>query len=44
MPFQPVDRELDLPALDTRVLRRWAVDDTFAESLRRRESAPEWVF
>src|SRR5215813_9452181 len=44
MPFQPVDRELDLPALDTRVLRRWAVDDTFAESLRRREGAPEWVF
>ena len=44
MPFQPVDRELDLPALDARVLRRWAVDDTFAESLRRREGAPEWVF
>jgi isoleucyl-tRNA synthetase len=44
MPFQPVDRELDLPELDARVLRRWAVDDTFAESLRRREGAPEWVF
>src|SRR3954469_6647347 len=44
MPFQPVDRELDLTALDARVLRRWAVDDTFAESLRRREDAPEWVF
>ena len=26
------------------MLRRWADDDVFAESLRRREGAPEWVF
>jgi isoleucyl-tRNA synthetase len=39
-----VDRELDLVALEERVLRRWAADDVFAESLRRRADAPEWVF
>ena len=44
MAFAPVDRDLDLPALEDGVLRRWATDDTFAESLRRREGAPEWVF
>ncbi|HZP30578.1 MAG TPA: isoleucine--tRNA ligase, partial [Acidimicrobiia bacterium] len=44
MPFDPVDRELDLVALEARVQRRWADDDVFAESLRRREGAPEWVF
>ena len=44
MAFAPVDRDLDLPALEDAVLRRWASDDTFAESLRRREGAPEWVF
>ena len=44
MPFDPVERELDLVALETRVQRRWADEDVFAESLRRREGAPEWVF
>ncbi len=44
MPFDPVDRELDLVALEARVQLRWADDDVFAESLRRREGAPEWVF
>jgi isoleucyl-tRNA synthetase len=44
VPFRAVDRELDLVALETRVLRRWTDDDVFAESLRRREGAPEWVF
>src|SRR5262249_34616399 len=44
MPFDPVDRELDLVALEARVRRRWIDDDVFAESLRRREGAPEWVF
>jgi len=44
MPFSPVDRSLDLPALETTVLARWAADDTFAESMRRREGAPAWVF
>ncbi|HEY8216479.1 MAG TPA: isoleucine--tRNA ligase, partial [Acidimicrobiia bacterium] len=44
MPFRAVDRELDLVALEERVLRRWADDDVFAESLRRRAGAREWVF
>jgi isoleucyl-tRNA synthetase len=44
MPFESFDREFDLVALEDRVLRRWADDDVFAESLRRREGAPEWVF
>jgi isoleucyl-tRNA synthetase len=44
MSFQPVDRALDLPSLEAAVLARWDADDVFAESLRRREGAPEWVF
>ena len=44
VPFRAVDRELDLVALEARVLQRWADDDVFAESLRRRDGAPEWVF
>jgi isoleucyl-tRNA synthetase len=44
VPFVPVDRDLDLVALEARVLRRWADDDVFGESLRRRDGAPEWVF
>jgi isoleucyl-tRNA synthetase len=44
MPFSPVDATLDLPALEAAVLARWDANDTFAESLRRREGAPPWVF
>jgi isoleucyl-tRNA synthetase len=44
MAFDAVDRNLDLVALEQRVLQRWADDDVFAESLRRREGDPEWVF
>ncbi len=44
MPFRAVDRDLDLVALERRVLTRWVDDDVFAESLRRRADAPEWVF
>ena len=44
MAFEPVDRELDLVGLEARVQQRWIDDDVFAESLRRREGAPEWVF
>jgi isoleucyl-tRNA synthetase len=42
--FDPVDPRLDLVALEDRVLARWKADDVFAESLRRRADAPEWVF
>src|SRR5213075_1650876 len=44
MPFDPVAAQLDLPELEVAVLRRWRDDDVFAESLRRRAGAPEWVF
>jgi isoleucyl-tRNA synthetase len=44
VPFEPVAASLDLVALEQTVLTRWDADDVFAESLRRREGAPEWVF
>ena len=34
----------DLVALESRVLEEWRDGDVFAESLRRREGSPEWVF
>jgi len=44
VPFESLGSEPDLVTLEERVLRRWADDDVFAESLRRRDGAPEWVF
>jgi isoleucyl-tRNA synthetase len=44
VPFVPVAASLDLVALEHEVLTRWDADDVFAESLRRRAGAPEWVF
>jgi isoleucyl-tRNA synthetase len=44
MPFGPVDAHLDLVELENRVLAAWKDGDVFAESVRRREGAPEWVF
>ncbi|NLB46935.1 MAG: isoleucine--tRNA ligase [Microbacteriaceae bacterium] len=32
------------PAIERRVLEFWKKDDTFRESIRQREGAPEWVF
>ncbi|MEX0754016.1 MAG: isoleucine--tRNA ligase [Actinomycetota bacterium] len=42
--FDPVDPKVRFPELEERVLARWRADDVFAESLRRREGAPEWIF
>ena len=42
--FGPVDPSLDLVALEDAMLERWREEDVFAESLRRRADAPEWVF
>ncbi len=42
--FSPVSPQLDLVALETAVLARWRDDAVFAQSLARREGAPEWVF
>ena len=44
MPFDPVDPRLDLVALEEHILGQWREHDVFAESLRRRANAPEWVF
>ncbi|MGZ4798219.1 MAG: isoleucine--tRNA ligase [Acidimicrobiia bacterium] len=44
MPFDAVDPRLDLVALETQVMARWNEQAVFAESLRRRAGAPEWVF
>ncbi len=44
MPFDPVDPRLDLVALEDRILAGWRDGDVFAESLRQRIGAPEWVF
>jgi isoleucyl-tRNA synthetase len=43
MPFEPVPAFAPLE-LERRVLARWRDDDVFAESLKRREGASEWVF
>jgi isoleucyl-tRNA synthetase len=41
--FHPVE-PFDLVALENDVLTRWREGDVFAESMRRREGRPEWVF
>ncbi|HXY92017.1 MAG TPA: isoleucine--tRNA ligase [Acidimicrobiia bacterium] len=43
MPFDPVPA-FDLVRLEENVLAQWRERDVFAEGLRRREGAPEWVF
>ena len=44
MPFESVPSRFEPVALEERVARRWRDGQVFAESLRRREGAPEWVF
>ncbi len=44
IPSREVDPHQDLPALELKVLERWRERDVFAESLRRREGAKQWVF
>ena len=44
IPRRAVDPRQDLPQLELEVLDRWRERDVFAESLRRREGAPRWVF
>jgi isoleucyl-tRNA synthetase len=39
-----VDPNVSFPVLEERILRRWRERDVFAESLRRREGAPPFVF
>ncbi len=44
IPRREVDPLKELPALELEVLERWRERDVFAESLRLREGAPQWVF
>nr|MBA2512767.1 class I tRNA ligase family protein [Solirubrobacterales bacterium] len=43
-PHRSVDRHESFPQREERVLERWREHDVFAESVRRREGAPPWVF
>lgn len=42
--FEPVDPKQSFPALEERVLRRWADNDVFARSLANRAEAEVWSF
>jgi isoleucyl-tRNA synthetase len=44
IPPRSLDARQELPALELEVLERWRERDVFAESLRRREGARQWVF
>jgi isoleucyl-tRNA synthetase len=44
IPARAVDPRQDLPALELAVLERWRERDVFAQSLRMREGAEQWVF
>src|SRR5579884_3341742 len=44
MALRPVDSRVSFPQLEEQVLARWRERDVFAESVRRREGAPPWVF
>ncbi|HEY6530936.1 MAG TPA: isoleucine--tRNA ligase [Acidimicrobiales bacterium] len=44
MPFGPVDPDLDLPALEQRMLDRWRDDDVVAAARKLREGAEPWIF
>src|ERR1039458_5247214 len=44
LPHRAVDPRQELPGLELGVVERWREGDVFAESLRRREGAEQWVF
>ncbi|MDP9408544.1 MAG: isoleucine--tRNA ligase [Actinomycetota bacterium] len=44
MPFRPLPPQVDLPALEREVLRRWETDDVFAKSLAQTAGGPTWTF
>ena len=44
MTHRPVDPRVSFPELEEHVLERWRERDVFAESIRRRRSAPRWGF
>src|SRR5271166_4553931 len=44
IPRRVINPRQELPALELEVLERWRERDVFAESLRRRQGASQWVF
>jgi isoleucyl-tRNA synthetase len=44
VPARDIDPQQPLPALEREVLERWRERDVFAESLRARADAKQWVF
>ena len=44
IPAREIDPKQDLPAMELEVLERWRERDVFAQSLRLREGAEQWVF
>ena len=44
IPRREVDPRKELPKLELEVLERWRERDVFAQSLREREGAKQWVF
>ena len=44
MAFGPVDPDLDLPALEERILGRWRRDETPAAALELRKGNEPWIF
>ncbi|MGI8802494.1 MAG: isoleucine--tRNA ligase [Solirubrobacteraceae bacterium] len=44
MAYRAVDPQQSYPDLEREVLERWRAREIFAESLRRREGAEQWVF
>jgi isoleucyl-tRNA synthetase len=44
MAFEPAPAQLDLPALENRVLERWEAADVFGRSLAQTKDGPLWTF
>jgi isoleucyl-tRNA synthetase len=42
--LRPLPAQIDLPALEREMLRRWQENKVFERSLQRTESGPRWVF
>jgi isoleucyl-tRNA synthetase len=43
-PFRALAPQVDLPALEREILRRWEADKVFARSLEATAGRPQWVF
>jgi isoleucyl-tRNA synthetase len=43
-PHRPVDPRASFPEMEEQVLARWREREVFAESVRRRQGSPQWVF